>query len=265
MIVHLKGKDCAVLLPVFQHTTDTCVLTVTQGHMGEAWADDRETPRCGKIVLGDFCFFDGDAELPAARELVEQLPQGTSFHDWTLVGSDDKWNHLIETVWGERAKPFTRYAIQKEGDVFDREKLRTFAENVPESYTIRQIDGELYEQAMKAEWSWDACIQFDSKEDFLKRGLGFAIVFEGKLVAQASSYSIYDQGLEITISTHRDHRRKGLAKACVSTLILACLERDWYPSWDARTLISVALAEQLGYRLDRPYRAYSIETENETK
>lgn len=181
------------------------------------------------------------------------------------MGSDDKWNRLIEEIWGTRAEPFTRYAMKKEGDVFDREKLRKFAETVPNGYTTCQIDSELYDQSMREEWSWDACIQFDSKEDFLKRGLGFAAVYEGKLAAQASSYSIYDNGLEITISTHKDHRRKGLAKAAVSTLILACLERGWYPSWDARTLISVALAEQLGYHLERPYRAYSLETGDETK
>ena len=258
-MVHLKGKDCTVLLPVFEHTTDTCVPTVTQGHMGEAWADSAEEPHCGMIVLCDFIFFDGDAEHPCAIELVAHLPQDTPFTDWTLVGSDEKWNRLIEEVWGESAVPFTRYAMKKEGDVFDREKLRDFSKMLPDGYTIRQIDGELYEQAMKEPWSWDACMQFENREDFLKRGLGFAVVYEGQLVAQASSYSIYDNGLEITISTHSEHRRKGLARACVSALILACLERGWYPSWDARTLISVALAEQLGYHMERPYRAYSIE------
>lgn len=257
-MIHLKGRDCAVLLPVFRNTTDTCVQTITQGHMGEAWADSATEPRCGKIVLGDFCFFDGDAEQPCARELVAHLPGNSPFSEWTLVGSSDKWNQLIEEVWGAKAEPFTRYAIKKEEGVFDQEKLREFAKILPEGYTIRQIDGDLYDQVMEKPWSWDACIQFENKEDFLKRGLGFAVVYEGRLVAQASSYSIYDNGLEITISTHSDHRRKGLAKACVSTLILACLERGWYPSWDARTLISVALAEQLGYHLDRPYRAYSI-------
>ncbi len=258
-MIHLKGTDCAVLLPVFRNTTDTCVPTVTQGHMGEAWADSAEEPHCAKIVLGDFCFFDGDGSHPCARELVSHLPEDTPFTDWTLVGSDEKWNRLIEEVWGEKAEPFTRYAIKKEGDIFDREKLHQFAEMLPKGYTIRRFDGELYEQAMREPWSWDACVQFKDKEDFLKRGLGFAVVHEGQLVAQASSYSIYDKGLEITISTHKDHRRKGLARACVSALILACLERGWYPSWDARTLISVALAEQLGYHMERPYRAYSIE------
>ena len=257
-MVHLKGKDSAVLLPLFKNTTDTAVPACTGGYMGEAWADSAVEPHCAKIILGDFCFFDGDAEHEGARELVAHLPEGKPFSEWYLVGSDEKWFSLIEEVWGERVEAFTRYAIKREGDVFDREKLRNFAEKLPEGYTIRRIDGELYDMAMKNEWSWDACIQFEGKEDYLNRGLGFAVVHEGELVAQASSYCIYGEGLDITISTHKDHRQKGLAKACVSTLILACLERGWYPNWDARTLISVALAEQLGYHMDRPYRTYCL-------
>ncbi|MBP1581144.1 MAG: GNAT family N-acetyltransferase [Oscillospiraceae bacterium] len=257
-MVHLQGKECAGLRELFAHTTDTCVLTVTQGHMGEAWVDDALCPRCGKIVLGDFCFFDGDASLPQARELVTHLPEGRPFLEWYLVGSSESWNQLIEAVWGEQAEAFTRYAIKKEGDCFDREKLQSFAKNLPNGYTIRKIDGDLYDQAMEKPWSWDACIQFQDKEDYLKRGLGFGVVCDDRLVAQASSYSIYDKGLEITISTHPEHRRRGLAKAVVSTLILAALEKGWYPSWDARTLISVRLSEQLGYHLDRPYRTYCI-------
>ncbi len=257
-MIHLQDREAAALKDIFKNTTDTAVLSVTQGHMGEAWADDAVKPHCGQLVLGDFVFFDGDAAHPCARELVAHLPEGKPFSEWYLVAGNEQWYTLIEEVWGERAEAFERYAIKKERDVFDPEKLCKFAEFVPEGYTIRRIDGELYDQAIKEEWSWDACIQFDNKEDFLKRGLGFAAVYEGKLVATASSYSIFDDGLEVTISTHKDHRRKGLARAAVSALILACLERDWYPNWDARTMISVALAEQLGYHFDKAYRAYCI-------
>ena len=46
--------------------------------------------------------------------------------------------------------------------------------------------------------------------------------------------------------TREDHRRKGLAYACGAKLILECLERELYPSWDAQNMWSVALAEKLG-------------------
>lgn len=40
-------------------------------------------------------------------------------------------------------------------------------------------------------------------------------------------------------------------------LILECLKRGLYPSWDAVDLRSVTLAEKLGYHMDRPYPVYS--------
>ena len=46
------------------------------------------------------------------------------------------------------------------------------------------------------------------------------------------------------IDTQEDHRRKGLAYACGAKLILECLEKGLYPSWDAQNKWSVALAEK---------------------
>ena len=39
------------------------------------------------------------------------------------------------------------------------------------------------------------------------------------------------------------------APACGAALVLTCLARGLYPSWDAANRESVALAEKLGYRL----------------
>ncbi len=50
----------------------------------------------------------------------------------------------------------------------------------------------------------------------------------------------------------------GLAYACGARLILECLARGIYPSWDAHNLESAALAEKLGYHYDRPYTAFLI-------
>lgn len=47
--------------------------------------------------------------------------------------------------------------------------------------------------------------QFESAQDFLNRGLGFCIVHKGKIVSGASSYSIYDNDLEIEVATDSDH------------------------------------------------------------
>ena len=43
-----------------------------------------------------------------------------------------------------------------------------------------------------------------------------------------------------------------------AALILQCLEEGLYPSWDAQNMISVHLAEKLGYELDHEYMVYEV-------
>ena len=113
---------------------------------------------------------------------------------------------------------------------------------------------------MSADWSLSLAIQFDSYEMFQRLGIGVAAVEQkdGRLAAGASSYSRYEKGIEIEIDTKEEYRRKGLAYICGAKLILECLERNLYPSWDAQNKWSVALAEKLGYHFSHEYVAYEI-------
>lgn len=81
---------------------------------------------------------------------------------------------------------------------------------------------------------------------------------DGELLAGASSFVVFQGGLEIEIDTREDVRRQGLATACGAALVLMCLDRGLYPSWDAATRDSVALAEKLGYVFDHPYAIYKV-------
>ena len=77
-------------------------------------------------------------------------------------------------------------------------------------------------------------------------------------VSGASSYTSYKGGIEIEIDTKAEYRKKGLARICGAKLILECLKRGWYPSWDAQNLKSAALAEKLGYHFEHEYTAYEV-------
>ncbi len=68
----------------------------------------------------------------------------------------------------------------------------------------------------------------------------------------------YELKVIIEIDTRDDHRRKGLAYACGARLILECLEKGLYPSWDAQNKWSVALAQKLGYHFSHEYIAYEV-------
>ncbi|HKL78942.1 MAG TPA: GNAT family N-acetyltransferase, partial [Mobilitalea sp.] len=95
-------------------------------------------------------------------------------------------------------------------------------------------------------------------ETYKKLGIGAVILKDGILVSGASSYSRYQDGIEIEIDTKEEFRRKGLAYVCAAKLILECLDKKLYPSWDAQNKWSVALAEKLGYHFDHEYLAYEI-------
>ncbi len=131
-------------------------------------------------------------------------------------------------------------------------------EALPEEYEISMIDQNLYELCKSEIWTTDLVSQFPTYEDFRRLGIGVVICQNHTILSGASSYTRYRDGIEIQINTRDGFRRRGLAYICASKLILECLERNLYPSWDAQNQASVALAEKLGYHYSHPYAVLEI-------
>jgi GNAT superfamily N-acetyltransferase len=238
--------DLKKIAPLFEGWKETMIWSCLDGSMGHALCDNETNPTSAQIILGDLCFFAG------APNDELSLKAGSPF----LVPQSEAWCESIERAWGERVQKRLRYSIKKEPDVFNIKKLTSYAANLPDGFSLRLFDKELVRESFEQSWSCDFCAQFRDAEDFLARGIGVGALYEGKLVAGASSYSVYRGGIEIEIDTKPEFRRQGLATACGAKLILECLSRGLYPSWDAYDLRSVSLAEKLGYHLDRPYVVY---------
>ncbi len=218
-----------------------------QGHMGRVETFGEASALAS---IGDFCFLAGEP----APELVERT--GVPI----LVPGNAGWEELIQAMLGERAASFTRYATRRAPENFDRRRLLSFTKAVPKGFSIIPIDREMYFTLMEEEWPRDLCGNFADGADFLARGLGFVVTQGGGLpLAGAASYAVCDGAIEIEIDTRPDFRRQGLASACGARLILECMARGIYPGWDAHDKRSLALAEKLGYELDRPYTAYWVE------
>ena len=217
-----------------------------QGDMGriETWKEESVM-----ASIGDFCFLAGYPVL----ELVKRAKAPI------LVPCDKRWGEQIEAVLGERAVFFTRYATRRAPERFDRHKLYAFTRVMPKDFAIIPIDKEIYFILKEREWCQDLCGCFTSGEDFQERGLGFVATQGGLPVAGAASYAVCEGAVEIEIDTRPDFRRQGLAAACGAKLILECLERELYPGWDAHDRRSLALAQKLGYQLERSYSAYWVE------
>ena len=249
-----KLEDLSKAENLFDGWQEGCIWSALQGIMGEIYVDDGDNPACGAAVLGDFMFLAGTPN----RELVLWNPPDAGKNMRILVPKSGDWERVIEEACGNRAKKVIRYAIKKERDIFDRQKLEKAASGLPHGYAAAVIDEALFYRCMSMEWCRDGVANYPDYELYREYGLGVVIVKGEEIVASCSSYCGFRDGIEIEIDTRADERRKGLAYACAARLIVECLDRGWFPSWDAQNLMSVGLARKLGYHYDQEYTAYEV-------
>ncbi|MGE6363780.1 GNAT family N-acetyltransferase [Bacillus paramycoides] len=254
MIYEADNNVREKLVSMFENIDSTIVLSYLQGHMGNAWVDNLENPTVAQITVGIFVFYAGDPNAEEAEELLYNLP------DFTLAIVDsDEWKHRIETVHKGSIEKIQRFRFSKNPEDLDRVHIQKLQSTLPKEYEIKKIDKDIAKASSFHELSEDFISQFDSIDDFIDRGVGYAILHKGQVVSAATSFSIYDVGIEIEIASHPNHRRKGLATIVASVLILDCLDRGKYPSWDGANSESVKLAKKLGYTFKESYDTYFID------
>ncbi|MGM9681451.1 MAG: GNAT family N-acetyltransferase [Eubacteriales bacterium] len=244
-------KDTSKVEKLFAGWQETLIYSCLQNVMGKIYVTDTANPVSAFAFVGCFGFFAGVPD----RELVINNPDGFVI----LVPQNEEWSALIEECTPS-AKRVIRYAIKKD-TVFDREMLRREIGRLPSEYELKPINSTIYDLCLKSPVTADFVSAFESKEQYLKIGRGMVILKDGKIVSGASSYSRYNEGIEIEVDTVESERRKHLATIACSALILKCLDEDLYPSWDAQNMHSVRLAEKLGYEFDRAYAAYEVAAE----
>ena len=234
---------------LFDAWDEALIWSCLQGYMGTMIVNDESNPVTAIIDIGDFCFCAGKPDKNLFRFI----------HGFKLlIPKDESWETLIEDSFGKKAKKLLRYAIKKEPHVFDKIKLNAYINSLDACYELKLFDKEIFQLAQSESWSADLCSQFRNYSDYQKCAVGVAILHHGKLVAGASPYAVYHDGIEIEIDTKPEYRGKGLATVCGAKLILECLSRNLYPSWDAHDLRSVHLAEKLGYHLSHAYVTYEL-------
>ena len=261
-MIEIPRAQGALLAPFFAYTPVTLILSYTQGHMGRGWVDRLPDPTCARVITGDYCALAGDHRSDGAAKLARDMPEGTKM--LLIAPQNEHWSALIEAAHPQYDK-YLRYAIKKEPDCFDKARLQAFIDALPAELRLKRIDAELYDLCLtKQNYMRDFVSQFDSATDYLARGIGYCVLDGETIVSGASSYTVYDGGIEIEIQTEKAYRRRGLALCCAAQLILQCLAEGRYPSWDAANLKSVALAEKLGYHLDYAYDTYEIDFTKET-
>lgn len=248
----LTKEELPAIAPLFEGVQETMVWSCLQGLMGEAYAAEETPPACAQLLLGDFAFSAGTAGRRGRRSW-----RGTS-----LAGC---WRYRPTQLGRPSSSRETRGGSSASSDTplrrSHRPSIRAYLARlaaVPAGYQELPISRELYEQLKAKEWSRDLVSQFPTWEDYRAHAVGTAALCADEPVCGASTYAYYEGGIEIEIDTAPEHRQRGLATACAARLILTCLDRGLYPSWDAANPTSAALAEKLGYRPAGAYVTYAV-------
>lgn len=217
---------------------------ILEGSHGDVLVDNPEDAKVAFLVLPrlQLMILGGDAEQPGMVRLLKELP-----HPTALMFAAPGWQELVEETLEGRLIRITRYAFTSEK--LERGHLQSLRDTLPEGFRLAQMNLALAKQLKQeqGEFSEDHLVNFDSAEDFLRRGFGFCILQGEQIVCAATTFAVCSKGIEIQINTREQQRRKGLASAAAAALILHSLERGLDPNWDAASPISARLAEKLGY------------------
>lgn len=94
---------------------------------------------------------------------------------------------------------------------------------------------------------------YEDYSSFEANGVGAVVRLGDEIVASASSFISFERMAEIDISTLPQHRRRGLAEACLGLLLEQCKSKAIEPHWDAQNFPSRKLAEKYGFNVFREY------------
>lgn len=177
--------------------------------------------------------------------------KGTSF--------DERWEAVLIDLFSHRNYETYNECIYK----FDVEKFilnKTSAPSINKA-TIRKIDKQLLNNAENEEIFEDFWDFWKEEEDFLKRGFGYCVVEENKVLSACFSAYVSENNHEIYVRTLEEARNRGLATLSCMAYINDCLEKGYEPHWSTyeANIRSCQLAERCGFKLNKKLIAFEFE------
>ncbi|MCX6092113.1 MAG: GNAT family N-acetyltransferase [Candidatus Bipolaricaulota bacterium] len=252
VIIEVPAISRSALIPLFEnHRRDRALIDcVLEGHTGRARVNDASALAVARVDCGPFTALGGDPASTDAEALIRCAPI-----DW-VTPETDGWRAVLERIFAGRIKaiPFVTWSAAS----LDVAELERRVRGLAHGYELRRVDAPLIDRLvedLRKEWALE---NFRSRDDFLRRGVGYVALHDGRVVAGATSAIASSRAIDIDIETAAAHRRKGLATAVGAALALECLVRGLEPLWLASNETSCRLAEKLGYTRGDSYETYEI-------
>lgn len=260
-MIELQPQQFCNVLPLLTTVKQKVLpFAICQGNNpGRVFVDHCENPRLGLIwspvgyyfLVGDLLEVEDISEISHVLTGIfvpaSQIIGETGF---ILIPSTGKWKeHLPKLLPGRDLLEIYRRPFLFEVGQFA--KLNNWQECIPTGFQVQKIDLALAEQ-VEVLTSWATI------NDFLKHGLGFAVLKGPEIISSCISVFASQDTLEIDLRTEEKYRRHGFATLVASAFIEGCLQSGKHPNWECfwDNEPSSSLAKKLGFKAETDYPVY---------
>ena len=269
----LKPADYAHVRPLFAGLPQRVAIEATlAGYTdGTIYVDDPIRPAAAFIWNAfRFGFLAGDPAnesfVAALADLLafELLPAARDSHDPTLViyPTSPDWRMQLPALLGGREI----LSLRRRTFNFDAARVPVSRRiNLPTGLRLEPVDAARI--AASPELQAEISLLWHSVQAFLSHGLGYCVMAGDQVASVCLSAFAGGKLREISVSTHPDYRRQGLAQAVCRAFIYACRWQGLTPVWECwhDNLPSVKLAETLGFRQVEDYPVYFLDLTHQSE
>ncbi len=192
-------------------------------------------------------FLKNDALNDGWAKWVICHPNGWEATVSGLLGSDLVRLGGLDDQESTRAHRKGNIILQTERVNFKFDRRRSLPKlEPPPGFELRAVDANLYE---RIEGSVVPRCFWNSAEDFLRSGIGFALLADGRVVSTCFSSFVTDDKLELGVETDPAYRKRGLSVYPATQLMDCCLTTGYEPVWacERTNIPSFRLALKLGF------------------
>ena len=250
---------------IFQNHNSAILMSALEKQTGELWLDKEKCPKTAMLFTDSTCYIDGESMgMEGIQKICEWMDKHNKasyqlvLQENALQESMDKKLNAVMTSTKYLFQKTERHLMKINLRALDTEKLAEFAKEISEEYEIKEIDENLYDEAMQDRFLSNFVKGFDNVSEFMENGFGYFLLYGGEIVGGVSSFVRYEKGVEVQIAIHPNHRGKHLARSLGAMFVLECYSRNLYPWWDCANPASERIAEQLGYTLKSVSVTYRI-------
>jgi hypothetical protein len=223
-----------------------CFAILEGNAIGQIFTDHPHQPTWGLVYekASSRLYMGGDVYYPSLRKLLLRLRQ----HENIRIGmwpEDPRWQLLPRTA------DHTGFTLDFSNRQPHHAKVSGLV--IPAGYELKPMDLSMFEHsAGKSHY----LSLFGSSHQALMLGRGFCLTSSNMVLSEAFAGPSAHGTVEITASTHTNHREKGYATLTCAHLITDMEQQGYrtFCSCTSENSASIALARKLGYQTEREYR-----------